>query len=275
MGVLLGILMVDHTGALFEELLQIMSRLRGEEGCPWDREQTRDSLKPFLIEEAYEVLEALEERTPHDLREELGDLLFQVIFHAQIARELNEFTMEGVLQRLTEKMVRRHPHVFGNGRVNTAAEALAQWEAIKQVEGSHDHVRSVLDGVPRTLPALLRAQRIQAKASRVGFDWNDPTAAWQKVHEELREIDEALHQGDHAKATEEVGDLLFALVNVARLLKVDAEGSLQRSVEKFRRRFAQIELRVAAEGRSLQDCSLEELNRYWEATKVRDPVGSE
>jgi tetrapyrrole methylase family protein/MazG family protein len=263
--------MATHAGALFEELLQVMRRLRAQGGCPWDREQTRDSLKPFLVEETYEVLEALDEGSPSALREELGDLLFQVVFHAHIAQEFNEFSIADVLQQLIDKMIRRHPHVFGDRSVRSASEALAQWESIKHAEGTRDgQHRSVLDGVPKTLPALLRAERIQAKASRVGFDWNAPEAAWKKVEEELHEIQEALHRDDRAKASEEFGDLLFAVVNVARLLRISAEGTLQQAVEKFALRFKRIERMAVEEGRTLHSCSLEELDRFWEAVKAQE-----
>lgn len=263
--------MPEPAGALFDSLLDLMARLRGPGGCPWDREQTRDSLKPFLIEEAYEVLEALDSGQREALLEELGDLLFQVVFHTQLARELSEFSMTDVLEHLLAKMTRRHPHVFGDRTVSSAREALSQWEAIKHAEGSADgRSRSVLDGVPRSLPALLRAQRLQAKAARVGFDWRTPEAAWAKVQEEASEVNRALARGDHAKVREELGDLLFSLVNAARLLEIDAEGSLQAAVEKFRRRFELMEAEIAARGSLLTDVPLEELDRVWERVKAQD-----
>jgi tetrapyrrole methylase family protein/MazG family protein len=263
--------MPEPAGALFDSLLNVMARLRGPGGCPWDREQTRDSLKPFLIEEAYEVLEALDSGQRKALLEELGDLLFQVVFHAQLAAERDEFSMADVLQHLFDKMTRRHPHVFGESVVGSAREALSQWEAIKHAEGSAEgKSRSVLDGVPRSLPALLRAQRIQVKAARVGFDWQSAEAAWAKVEEEVSEVNAALARGDQNKIREEFGDLLFSLVNVARLLGIDAEGSLQAAVEKFRRRFQLMETEVTAGGGSLADASLEELDRVWERAKARD-----
>ncbi len=274
--------MSDRTSLLFHSLLDLMARLRGEGGCPWDREQTRASLKPFLIEEAYEALEALEGGRPEEIIEELGDLLFQVVFHARLAQEQGEFTMADLLERLVEKMVRRHPHVFGDttnagkpkaGRemINNARQALVQWEAIKRAEGGRDgESRSVLDGVPQSLPALLRAQRIQAKAARVGFDWPDPQAVWAKVREEVMEMDEALRQEDRAKIEEEFGDLLFSLVNMARHLDLDAEGSLRHAVEKFRRRFVEMETEITERGTPLSDTPLEALDRAWEAVKARE-----
>ncbi len=260
--------MVDSPGTLFDSLLDLMARLRGEQGCPWDREQTHSSLKPSLIEEAYEVLEALDAGQRDALLEELGDLLFQVVFHAQIARELGEFTMADLLERLLAKMVRRHPHVFGNRTIASAQEALSQWEQIKHAERNHDGARrSVLDGVPRSLPALLRAQRTQEKASRAGFDWKTPEGAWAKVKEEVQEMDEALARGDRAKVQDELGDLLFAIVNVARLLGLDAEGCLQQAIGKFRRRFMLMEENLASQGKSLWEVPLEQMDRSWEAVK--------
>ncbi len=263
--------MPDSPGALFDSLLDLMARLRGTQGCPWDREQTRRSLQPYLIEEAYEALEALEIGEREAMLEELGDLLFQVVFHAQIARELGEFTMADLLERLLAKMVRRHPHVFGEGKVASPEEALAQWERIKHAEADGGGGRrSVLDGVPRNLPALLRAQRIQEKAARVGFDWKTALEAWAKVREEVREVEEALGKTEPGKLREELGDLLFAIVNVARLLGLDAEGSLRQAVEKFRRRFTRMEAQLAAEGKSLSGTSLEEMDRSWEDGKKRE-----
>lgn len=263
--------MSDRASFFFQSLLDITARLRGEGGCPWDREQTRSSLRPFLIEEAYEALEALEDGRQEAIMEELGDVLFQVVFHAQIAQELGEFTMADLLQRLVEKMIRRHPHVFGDTIVDNARQALAQWEAIKRAEGDRDgNVRSALDGVPQKLPALLRAQRIQAKASRVGFDWQDMQAVWAKVQEEIREMDKALEAMDRARIEEELGDLLFSLVNVARHLNIDAEDSLRRAVEKFRARFTEMEADISKSGARVSDTPLDALDRAWEAVKARE-----
>ncbi len=255
-------------GQRFAELLSVMTRLRGEGGCPWDREQTRETLRPFLIEEAYEVLEALDSGEAARIMEELGDLLFQVVFHTEIARERGEFTMADLLAALVNKMVRRHPHVFGDRTVGTATEALAQWEAIKQAEGGPG--RSALHGIPRSLPGLLRAQRIQHRASRVGFDWQDPLAALEKVREEVEELTVALRGDDGAAVRDEMGDLLFAAVNVARLAEVDPEGALQDAIERFRSRFQRME-RVADErGRQLRSLTLEEMERLWMEAKSQE-----
>jgi nucleoside triphosphate diphosphatase len=264
--------MTQSPGALFERLLAIMRRLRGPSGCPWDREQTPISLKAYLIEEAYEVLEAIESGEPDSLREELGDLLLQIVFHAEIAHEHGQFAMVDVLARLIDKMVSRHPHVFGDTSVETPRQALAQWEAIKQREAeAQGRSRSVIEGVPRALPALLRAQRVQAKAARVNFDWPDARAAWAKVEEEVQETAAALSGSDREQLQEELGDVLFSLVNVARLSAIDAEDALQRAIEKFRRRFTIMERELIARGTSVASASSEELERSWEAVKAQEP----
>ena len=263
--------MTQSPGALFERLLDIMHRLRGPSGCPWDREQTPTSLKPYLIEEAYEVLEAIESGGADPLREELGDLLLQVVFHAEIAAERGEFAMADVLARLIDKMVSRHPHVFGDASVETPRQALAQWEAIKQREAvAAGRRRSVIDGVPRALSSLLRAQRIQSKAARVNFDWPDARAAWTKVEEEVQEASAALAEGQRDRFQEELGDVLFSLVNVARLSAIDAEDALQRAIEKFRRRFTTMEDELIARGKSVASVSSEELEQSWDAVKAQE-----
>lgn len=266
-----GSLMADSTGPLLEALLSLMGRLRAEGGCPWDREQTRASLKPYLIEETYEALEALDAGETGHIVEELGDVLFQVVFHCQIALEQGEFTMADVLQAVLQKMTRRHPHVFGNAEVADAGEALRQWEQIKRSEADGDEgPRSALDGVPKSLPSLLRAQRLQAKAGRVGFDWPTWQEAWSKVREEMAETDEAMLAGDANRVRAELGDLLFSLVNVARLLEIDAEGSLRQAAETFTRRFKEVEAAMRAEGRQVDEASAEELDRQWLAVKSRE-----
>lgn len=264
--------MANSAGVRFDALLSLMARLRGEGGCPWDREQTRASLKPYLIEEAYEVLQAIDEDDAGHLAEELGDLLFQVVFHSQVAAEAGEFTMSDVLDHLIEKMTRRHPHVFGDQAVADAQDALRQWERIKRDEGGRaGEPRSALDGVPPSLPALLRAQRLQVKAGRVGFDWPTWRQAWDKVREEVAEMDEALDIADVERIRHELGDVLFSMVNVARLLNVDAEDCLRQAADKFTRRFNEVETDMKARGRTVSDASAEELDQAWETVKAREP----
>ncbi len=263
--------MTQSPGALFEKLLDIMDRLRGPDGCPWDREQTRTSLKAYLVEEMYEVLEAIEAEDSRALEEELGDLLFQVVFHAQLARELGEFTMADLLLRLCNKMVSRHPHVFGEASVRTAGEALTQWEVIKQREAEQAGLRrSVIDGVPRALPSLLRAQRLQTKAARAHFDWPDAAAAWEKVNEEVAEAARALAGSDRDRIRDELGDVLFSVVNAARLSGIDAEEALGGAIEKFRRRFTEMEADLIAQGKSVGGVSKDELERSWQAAKAQE-----
>jgi len=263
--------MTQAPAALFDTLLGIMARLREPGGCPWDREQTRVSLKPFLIEEAYEVLDAIDTGESRALSEELGDLLFQVVFHARIAEERGEFAMRDVLQGLVDKMVSRHPHVFGDASVGTPGEALAQWEALKQREAKDKgRRRSILDGVPRAMPSLVRAQRTQSKAARVGFDWPDARAAWEKVREEIDEAGEALAAGDRERIHDELGDVLFSVVNAARLASIDAEDALHGATEKFRRRFTEMEAELSAQGKSVENVPQADLERAWEAVKAAE-----
>jgi tetrapyrrole methylase family protein/MazG family protein len=263
--------MADSAGVLFDSLLTVMARLRGEGGCPWDRQQTRESLKPYLIEEAYEVVEAIERGSTPELVEELGDLLFQVVFHSQLGHERGEFTMADVLERLNKKMIRRHPHVFGGSVVADAREALTQWERIKGGEPGKDGApRSALHGVPGSLPALLQAQRLQVKAGRAGFDWPGWREAWAKVREEVAEVEESVGSGDASRMRDELGDLLFSIVNVARLLEIDAEDSLRQAAQKFTRRFKEVEADMRAGGRTLDEASSEDLDRTWNVVKARE-----
>ena len=271
----------------FDQVVKIMSRLRGEGGCPWDRKQTRESLKPYLIEEAYEVLETIEAQDDPKLKEELGDVLLQVLFHAQIGREHNTFTIEDVLETLADKLIRRHPHVFGEPTDAPPAEISAdevvhRWEDIKRREkadqSGNGDAGSALDGVPKALPALLRAYQLQVRAARVGFDWpHDLTGYAQvvgKVHEELREVDDAradLAQGSSDAARRrlesEVGDLLFALVNLARFVKVNPEEALRGTANRFAARFTYMEQAAKTRGRSLSEMTLTEMDRLWEEAK--------
>ena len=261
--------MAEASGEQFDALVRIMERLRADNGCPWDREQTRETLKPFLIEEAYEVVEAIDEGDPKHLMEELGDLLFQVVFHAQVAAERREFTIGQVLAETADKMVRRHPHVFGDGTASTTREVLEQWEELKREERNAVAAipASALDGVPRELPGLLRAQRLQDKASRVGFDWPEISGAMAKVEEELGELKEAIGSAVPEAVEEELGDVLFSLVNLARFLNLSAEDALRRSVARFAARFQHMEEAVQRDGRRLKEMSIEEMDRLWEEAK--------
>ncbi|MBI2882461.1 MAG: nucleoside triphosphate pyrophosphohydrolase [Candidatus Methylomirabilis oxyfera] len=261
--------MAEASGGQFEALVRIMERLRADDGCPWDREQTRQTLKPFLIEEAYEVVEAIDEGDPKQLMEELGDLLFQVVFHAQVAAERREFTIGQVLAATAEKMVRRHPHVFGDGTASTAREVLEQWEELKRKERNAAATApiSALDGVPRELPGLLRAQRLQDKAARVGFDWPDISGVTAKVEEELGELRKAMRSAAPEEIEEELGDVLFSLVNLARFLNVSAEEALRKSTTRFTTRFQYMEAALQRDGRRLGEVDLEEMEQLWQQAK--------
>jgi len=252
----------------FDHLVQIMARLRGEGGCPWDRTQTRDSLKPYLVEEAYEVLDTIDAKDDAKLKEELGDVLLQVLFHAEIGRELHTFTIDDVLETLAEKLIRRHPHVFGDLEVEDVDQVLHNWEDLKAGERAEaGGTRGALDGVPRSLPALAQALEIQSRAARLGFDWRSADGVRAKLREEWDELEAASDEGERAA---EVGDLLFAAVNYARWLGIDPESSLRQTNHRFRTRFARMEAAAGQAGQSLSDLSLEELNRRWEQAKRQE-----
>lgn len=247
-----------------------MATLRSPTGCPWDRAQDRTSLKPYLLEEAYEVLEALEAGDPAQLKAELGDLLFQVIFHAQIGRERGEFDIYDIVKGSIDKMTRRHPHVFGSATASTPQEALKNWEEIKRQETAATKATSVLDGVPRQLPSLLRAQRLQDKASRVGFDWERAEQAWEKLAEEMQELRADLVRQDRARVEAELGDVLFSLVNVARLLEINADEALHNTSAKFIRRFQFIERELSRQGKSPKQATLAEMDALWDQAKQQE-----
>lgn len=253
-------------GELFEKLVEVVAALRGENGCPWDKAQTHETLKTDLLEETYEVLEAIDSGDPGKLKEELGDLLMQVMLHSQIASEEGWFDVYDVVSTITEKLIRRHPHVFGDVRVSSPQEALSNWEAIKRSEKKEER-GSILDGIPASLPSLLRARKLQSRASRVGFDWKSPEEVLPKVREELKELERVIGSGDIREIEEEIGDLLFAIVNLARLLRVEPEEALRKANEKFIRRFREMERRVKSQGRDLRDLSLEEMDRIWDQIK--------
>ena len=246
-------------------LQEIVARLRAPDGCPWDREQTHSSLRALLVEECHEVIDAIERVDDANLREELGDLLLHVVMHAQMAAERGAFTLEEITAGICEKMIRRHPHVFGESKAADSNEVLKQWEAIKRQEKGGS--TGVLDGITASLPALLRAQTVQKKAARVGFDWPDAEPVFAKLEEETAEIREAVARQDPAAIEAEIGDLLFSAVNLARKLGVDAETALSGTIKRFTARFRHIEGALFADGRRLEDTPLEELDRLWEQAK--------
>jgi tetrapyrrole methylase family protein/MazG family protein len=253
----------------WSELCDLVRRLRGPDGCPWDRAQTHRSLRRYALEEAREVVAAIDAGSMDALAEELGDLLLQVVLHAVIAEEEGAFGPDDVVAGLAAKLVRRHPHVFGDARAETPEEVARHWAAIKAAErGADAGERPFLEAVSSELPALAEAHELGRRAAQVGFDWRDPEAAWPKVAEESAEFVAAWRRGDLAQAEEEIGDLLFAVVNTARLLGLDAETALQRTNAKFRRRFAAIEAAARAAGRDLAALGLEEMEAAWQAAKA-------
>ncbi len=263
--------MSEGAAARFTELVEIMARLRGENGCPWDRQQTHESLKPYLVEEAYEVLEAIDEQDASTLCEELGDLTLQVVFHAQLAEEAGAFARADVLAAICEKLKRRHPHVFGDVVAETAQEVLFNWEQIKHAERRRLQGKaSLLDGVPRELPALLRAHRLQEKASRVGFDWAEAREVLRKVEEEMAELRGAMDGQAPERVEAELGDLLFALVNLGRFLAVNPEEALRKTIARFIRRFQYIEESLARQGQTPGTVTLQEMDALWEQAKAQE-----
>jgi tetrapyrrole methylase family protein/MazG family protein len=252
-----------------DEMVDMLDKLRDENGCPWDREQTHITLKKYLIEETHEVLDAIDEGNMYKVCEELGDLLLQIIFHAQIARESGFFDINNVIKVISEKIIRRHPHVFGNLSVKTSDEVSVNWEAIKkkELEEKGENRKSLLDGVPHSMPGLYKADKIQRKAAKVGFDWPDYTGALEKVDEELNEIKEVINAGDKNRLKDEIGDLLFAVVNLSRLLNLDAEESLQSTVSKFKERFVYMEKLAVESGLEIGKMSLTDLDKLWDEAK--------
>ena len=248
----------------FIELLKIVEKLRGPDGCPWDKEQTHESLLPYLLEETYEVIESIEELKLDNLKEELGDVLLHVVLQTQIASENSKFNMDDVLNTLNTKLIKRHPHVFGKKRADAAFEAKQNWEAVKHKEKNR---KSRLDGVPNILPALIRAQRLQEKAAYTGFDWDNMDDVWEKIYEELDELKVAQEKGDFNNIKEEIGDILFSVVNLARKLNVPAEDMLRATNKKFVNRFQNIEKVIEAKGQTMEEVTLQEMEKIWDESK--------
>jgi MazG family protein len=270
--------------ATFSDLVELMARLRSPEGCPWDREQNYQTLAPMLLEEAYEAFEAVEaavEGRPHELRDELGDLLFQIVFYSQVARERGEFTVDDVTEAIHSKMVRRHPHVFGDAKADDSAEVLRNWEAIKAEEKRQSGTTakpdaSLLDGISHKAPALMEAHQLSTKAARVGFDWEKIEDIFDKLQEEIDELRTAITRRDNGTPTDtdevrdELGDVLFAVTNIARHLKVEHEASLKSTNRKFRRRFRYVENGLTARGRDWDATTLDEMEELWQEAKRGD-----
>ena len=258
----------SSAGEKFQKLVETMARLRAPGGCPWDREQTFDSIKPYTLEETYEVLDAIDRREWGELAEELGDFMLQAVFYAQMASEEKLFGIDDSLDAINQKLLRRHPHVFGEQSAETAGDVKRIWGEVKAAEkkdkGKQD---GLLANVPRALPALVEAQQISSRAAGAGFDWENPEQVLDKLHEELAEFAQARRNASHDELENEMGDLLFVLVNLARFVKVDPEQALRRTNAKFRRRFAYIEQKLAERGRKLEDSNIEEMEALWQEAK--------
>ncbi len=249
----------------FAQLVEIMARLRAPDGCPWDREQTFDTIKPYLLEETYEVMQAIDERDWKELSEELGDILLQVVFFSQMAAEAGHFDVTDAIEAINSKMIRRHPHVFGDGDAKTSKEVLKRWDEIKAVENkSKDKPKGLLANIPRALPALVEGEHIARKAAGVGFDWENVDQVFDKMREELGELDEARRTGSQEDVEGEIGDLLFVIINIARFLKVDPEQALRKTNSKFRRRFAHVEDGL---GKPLKEATVAEMEALWQEAK--------
>ena len=257
------------TADRFERLVALMARLRAPGGCPWDREQTFDSIKPYTLEETYEVLDAIDRRDWGGLAEELGDYMLQAVFYAQMAAEQGLFSIEDALEAINRKLLRRHPHIFGDESAETAGDVKRIWSEVKAAEKAQQgrQEEGLLAGVPRALPALMEAQQITSRAAQVGFDWENPEQVLDKLHEELREFAEARRSGSPAELENELGDMLFVLVNLARFVKVDPEQALRATNAKFRQRFGYIERKLAERGKKPADATIEEMEALWQEAK--------
>ena len=251
-----------------KKLIDIMAALRGENGCPWDREQTSDSLKPFLVEETYEVLEALDEKDPEKIKEELGDLLFQIVFHCQLAKERKEFDMSDVIEKISDKMIKRHPHVFGKTKFKSREHFRKYWDEEKKREGKKRE--SILEGVPTAMPSLLRAHKLQKRAARVGFDWEKTADVLKKLDEEVKEFKGALKKKKQSEIEDELGDIFFMLVNISRFVGVNPDDALRKTISKFISRFRYIEMQAAEKKKSLSDMTLKEMDALWDEAKKKE-----
>jgi len=268
---------MSKTAKKFNELIKVVQKLRAPKGCPWDRVQTHATLKPYMVEEVYEALEAIDSKDYKKLAEELGDMLLHIVMQAEMGREEGKFTLDDVISSISAKMVRRHPHVFGKKKVRSVEEVWRRWEEIKgeEVKGKGEKHKGILESVPQSLPALYRADKVQRRAARVGFDWNSVAGAWRKVDEEEKEIHRILKtqssrlktKTKSLKLKEEIGDLLFAVVNVARKLDIDAEEALQNATSKFMRRFKEIELHARKKGSHISKMTLPEMDKVWNEIK--------
>ena len=256
---------MTETSKEFDNLVHIVKTLRGDHGCEWDKAQTHKSLTPYLLEETYEVLEAIQDNQPDKLKEELGDLLLHVVFQAEISEEEQAFNLNDSIRSINEKLVRRHPHIFSNVQVNLK-EIKQNWEQIKLKEGR----KSLMEGLPKTIPALLQARRAQERAAQVGFDWDDISEVWAKTKEELQELDEAVKNGDHEHIIEEFGDTLFAIVNLSRFLTLDPEAALRKNVKKFITRFQKVEEDFASRGVSMKNATLADMDQVWNDVKQKE-----
>jgi MazG family protein len=259
---------MNTAGEKFQRLVEIMARLRAPGGCPWDREQTFDTIKPYTLEETYEVLDAIDRRAWRELADELGDFMLQAVFYAQMAAEQNLFRIDDALEAINQKLVRRHPHVFGDESAETAGDVKRIWGEVKAAEKKgKGGDETLLGGVPRALPALVEAQQIASRAAGVGFDWQNPEQVIDKLHEELAEFDQARRNASQDELEDELGDMLFVIVNLARFVKVDPEQALRRTNAKFRQRFGHIERKLGEQGKTLQEADIQEMEALWQEAK--------
>ena len=255
---------MNEIGKEFEKLVKIISRLRHSDGCLWDRDQTSQSLIPFLIEEIYELIESIDEENWETVKEELGDVMLHIVFQASIAEDNQQFNLEEVLKTVNEKLVKRHPHVFNLDQVVITGDINKEWEISKHKDKGR---KSRLDGVPKNLPSIIKAQRLQQKASLAGFDWNKIELVWEKIHEEILELKEAQHQKNNDHIEEEIGDVLFSIVNLSRFLDISADNALRRTNRKFINRFKNVEEGIKAKGKEMEDATLEEMDIIWNESK--------